>query len=259
MNRAPQALDLLLDRGANVEGGDDGAQPARGGDRLQAGHAGAEDEDVGRRDRAGGGHHHRHRPVVLDRRIEHRLVAGEVALRAERIHALGARDAGQELERHGGQPARRVGGHQAGLGGGREEADQQGALLHQADLVRLGERRLDLEHHVGAVEHRGLALGDGGPGLGERRVAEVGAGAGAGLKANFGATGDQLLDGVGRGGDAALVLAPLPGDGDFHAGGAKRCAEVWTRGLTPRRFRARTAPRGRRSPWTSRPPTSSVA
>ena len=139
----PQALDLLLDRGANVEGGDDGAQPARGGDRLQAGHAGAEDEDVGRRDGAGGGHHHRHRPVVLDRRVEHRLVAGEVALRAERIHALGSGNARQELERHGGQPARRVGGHQAGIGGGREEADQEGAVLHQADLVRpVSERRL---------------------------------------------------------------------------------------------------------------------
>ncbi len=39
-----EALHLLAHRGPHVEGGDDGAEPARGGDRLQPGDAGTEDE-----------------------------------------------------------------------------------------------------------------------------------------------------------------------------------------------------------------------
>ena len=54
-----QRLDLLLDRGAHVEGGHHGAQPLGGGDGLQAGHAGAEHQHLGRADRAGGGGEHR--------------------------------------------------------------------------------------------------------------------------------------------------------------------------------------------------------
>jgi hypothetical protein len=52
-------LHLLLDGGPHVEGRDDAAEAAGGRDRLQAGDAGAEDEHLGRRDRAGGRHQHR--------------------------------------------------------------------------------------------------------------------------------------------------------------------------------------------------------
>ena len=56
--RRPQALHLLLHDRPRVERRHDGAEAAGGGDRLQAGHAGAEDEHLGGRDRAGGGHQH---------------------------------------------------------------------------------------------------------------------------------------------------------------------------------------------------------
>ncbi len=54
-----EALDLLLDDLAHVERLDDGAEPARGADGLQAGDAGAEHEDARGRDRPGRGHEHR--------------------------------------------------------------------------------------------------------------------------------------------------------------------------------------------------------
>ena len=44
-----EALDLLFHRGADVEAGDDGAEAARGRDRLQAGDAGADHEHLRRR------------------------------------------------------------------------------------------------------------------------------------------------------------------------------------------------------------------
>src|SRR5687768_3430150 len=53
------ALDLLLHRRADVVGLDLGAEPPGGGDRLQSGHTGTDDEDACGRDGAGGGHEHR--------------------------------------------------------------------------------------------------------------------------------------------------------------------------------------------------------
>ena len=58
----PERLDLLLGRRAHVGRGDHRAQAPAGGDRLQAGDADAHDEQLGGRDRAGGGHHHRQAP-----------------------------------------------------------------------------------------------------------------------------------------------------------------------------------------------------
>ena len=60
--RRAQALDLLLDHRPGVEGGDDGAQPAGGRDRLQARDPGAQHEHLGGGDGAGGGHEHREEP-----------------------------------------------------------------------------------------------------------------------------------------------------------------------------------------------------
>ena len=54
-----ERFDLLLGGGAHVGRGDDGAEPPRGGDRLQAGDADAHDEGPGGGHRAGRRHHHR--------------------------------------------------------------------------------------------------------------------------------------------------------------------------------------------------------
>ena len=94
--------DLLLGGGPHVGGGDDGAEAARRGDRLQPGDADAHDEDLRRRHGAGRRHHHRQRAVVFRRRVDHRLVAGEVGLAGQHVHRLRARDARHELHREGG-------------------------------------------------------------------------------------------------------------------------------------------------------------
>ncbi|MEO6881044.1 MAG: cytochrome c oxidase assembly protein, partial [Mycobacteriaceae bacterium] len=54
-----QRLDLLAGLGAHVITLDLRTQPARGGDRLQAGHAGANHQHLRGADRAGGGGQHR--------------------------------------------------------------------------------------------------------------------------------------------------------------------------------------------------------
>ena len=101
-----EALDLLLRGGAHVGRRDDGAEPARRGDRLQPGHPGAHHQHARRLDRAGGGHHHRKGAAELGGGIEHRLVAGEVGLRGQDVHRLGAGDARQQLHREGGRSRR---------------------------------------------------------------------------------------------------------------------------------------------------------
>jgi hypothetical protein len=102
-----QALDLLLGRRAHVGGGDHRAQAPRGGDRLQAGDAGAHHEHLGRGDGAGRGHHHRHRPAIDLGRLDHRAVAGEVGLAGQRVHHLGAGDARHEFHGEHGRAAAR--------------------------------------------------------------------------------------------------------------------------------------------------------
>ena len=77
----------------------DRAEPARGRDRLQPGDAGAEDEHLRRRDRAGRGRQHRQEPRQAVGGDQRRLVAGDGRLRRERVHRLRARDARDRLQR----------------------------------------------------------------------------------------------------------------------------------------------------------------
>ena len=86
---------------------DDGAEALRGRDRLQAGDPGAEDQHLGRRDRAGGGGHHREEAAGLARGEQGRGVAGDVRLRGERVHRLGAGDPRDRLHREAGHARRR--------------------------------------------------------------------------------------------------------------------------------------------------------
>ena len=130
-----QRFDLLLHGGAHVGGFDDRAQALGRGNRLQARHTGAEDQHTRRFDGAGGGHQHRHEALVVVRGHHHRLVAGNVGLRGEHVHALRARGARRGFQRERGDVGRsqargvlvikRV-----------EHADQHGAGLHLRKLRR---------------------------------------------------------------------------------------------------------------------------
>ena len=92
-----EALDLLLGRGPHIGRGDDGAEPARGRDRLQAGDAGAHDEDFRCRNGTGRGHHHRQRPAIFGGGVDDGAIAGKIGLARQHIHDLRAGDARQKL------------------------------------------------------------------------------------------------------------------------------------------------------------------
>ena len=103
-----ERLDLLLGRRAHVGRADLRAEPPGGGDRLQAGDADAHHEHLGRADRARRGHHHREGAAISRRGVDHRLVAGEVRLRRQDVHRLGARDARHPLHRQRFEPGRGI-------------------------------------------------------------------------------------------------------------------------------------------------------
>ena len=106
MKVAPSDWTSSLTAGPHVVGGDDGAEPPRGGDRLQAGDAGAHHQHAGGGDRAGRGHHHRKELAEAARGHQHRLVAGGRRLRRKGVHRLGARDARHQLQAEGGDALR---------------------------------------------------------------------------------------------------------------------------------------------------------
>ena len=99
-----EALHLLFRRLAHVGRRDDGAEPARRGDGLEAGDADAHDEHLGRRHGARRRHHHREGAAELRRGIDHRLVAGEIGLRGQHVHRLRAGDARHQFHGEEGQP-----------------------------------------------------------------------------------------------------------------------------------------------------------
>ena len=80
---AAERGDLLPGGAADVEAADDGAEALGGGDRLQAGDAGAEHQHLGRGDGAGGRGHHREEAAGLAGGEQRRGVAGDVGLRGE--------------------------------------------------------------------------------------------------------------------------------------------------------------------------------
>ena len=90
---AAQRFDLLFGRMADIEGFDHGAQTFGGGNGLQAGNASAQNQHLGRFDRACGGHEHGHEARVILGGQQHRLVAADIGLGGQHIHRLRARGA----------------------------------------------------------------------------------------------------------------------------------------------------------------------
>ena len=160
---APQRFDLLGHHGTRIEGFDAGTQALGRGNRLQTGHAGPYNEDLGRGNGSGGGHHHGEDTVHPLGRQDNGHVAAQVGLRTEGIHLLGQGRARDHLH----ADRRDAGGlqllHQPGLVERIQVADMNGALLHQGDILAL--RLAEAQHHVGRPEE-GSAIGhDRGAGL----------------------------------------------------------------------------------------------
>ncbi len=214
-----QALHLLLRHRPHVGRRHDGAQPPRGGDRLQPGDARAHHEDTGRRHRAGGGHHHRKGVAELGGGIQHRLVAGEVGLAGQHVHRLGAGNARHQLHRKRVDLALGVLADRFGALIGRQHADQQRTRPdHRIFVQPFGgaHRPLHLQYDVGIAQRLGFLRGHHGAGgaiglVGDRRVQP-----GARLDHDVEAKGDQLFDGFGSRRDTPLMGAPLLGNGQLH-------------------------------------------
>ena len=209
-----QALGLFLGGGPDVVGLDHGAEPARRGDRLQAGDADAHDEHLGRRHRPRRRHEHGEELGQVLRRRQPGPVARDGRLGAQGVHALGPADARQEVEAEDG---RLLGGQRAHgvFGLGHAEEAQQCRALGQTRHV-LGARWVHPDHQPGTRERRRRVGGHGRPGVGVGAVAERGLRAGAGLHADLPARADQLLDHVGDESHAALAWTGLGGDLQFH-------------------------------------------
>ena len=154
-----EALDLFFYDGAQVVGGDDGAETARGGDGLESRDADAEDQNARWRDRASGGGEHREKFGNDVGGDEDGFVSGDGRHRRERVHALRARGAGDEFDGEGrdaaiGEIFQDIDGvHRA------EEADDDliGAELREifgaGFVVRAGTE--DLDDDVGGAENFG--------------------------------------------------------------------------------------------------------
>jgi hypothetical protein len=127
------------------------------------------------------------------------LVAGDVGLRREHVHALGPRRARRRFQREGVEAGRR---HALQAGGieGIEHADHGRARPHQRHFLLAGGPHL--EHQV-AAEGAGR-IGD----LGARRavglVGHAGGDAGAGLDAQAVALGLELFGRLGGDGDTGF-------------------------------------------------------
>jgi hypothetical protein len=137
-----EAFDLLLGRRPHVGRGDDGAEAARGGDRLQAGDAGAHDENLGGRHRAGRRHHHRQRPAEFGGRVDHGAVAGEIGLARQHVHPLRAGDARQELHGEGDDAGLRHGAQRRLVAVRVHDGDDDRAFLQARQARRFGRRTL---------------------------------------------------------------------------------------------------------------------
>ena len=207
-----QAFHLLLGGRAHVGGGDDGAEAARGRDRLQAGDARAHDEDLRRRHRAGGGHHHRQRAAVFGGGIDHRTIAGEVGLARQHVHDLGAGDARHQLHGEGGDAGLGHGLERGVLAIGIHDGDDQRALLVAGKLG--GGRPAHLEHHVGVPDR---ALEHGCTRGGEFGIGNAGLRAGAGLDGDVGAEPFHLLHRFRRRGDPTFHRVDLTRDRNAHS------------------------------------------
>ncbi|MNT32677.1 hypothetical protein D3C72_1685730 [compost metagenome] len=142
---------------------------------------------------------------------QHGLVAGDVGLRRQHVHALRARGARRGFQGKGGDVR---GGHARVVLGieGIEHADQHGAWLHLGQLGLV--RGTHLQDQLRAQRLGGGA--DGGADRFVRAVRLAGAYAGSRLDDYLVALGDVLLDGLRGGGDASLAGPRLLRDADVH-------------------------------------------
>ena len=206
-----QRLDLFFDAGTHIRGLNHRAHALGRGNRLQARHADAQNHDACRFDSTRCGHQHGEEALVFIGRQHDGLVPGDVGLRRKHIHALGTGGTRGSLQRKCAQ-ARQSHLLQTVFIEGIEHADQGRAGLHHCQFMRL--RCSDLQHHLTA-QRVSSATQFGTNGL----VGSIGhAGCQAGTRLNTHAMSrcDQLLHGLGRGGNAGFPRYGFGGYANLH-------------------------------------------
>ena len=168
---------LLLDRGAHVGRSHDGAEPPRRGDGLKASDAHAHDEHSRGRHGAGSCHHHRQSALEGRCGIDHGLIAREICLARQYVHALRAADARHQLHGEKGGAGLRQRLQAIGIRIRIDHGDEQGTGLYGLDQ-RKG-RPPYREHDVGGLHRIGICRDDIGTSALIVLIGEMGAKAGA--------------------------------------------------------------------------------
>ena len=205
MNFGAERSHLLLDRRAHVGRRHNGAEPPSRGDGLKAGDAHAHDEHPRRRHRAGRSHHHRQRPLERCGGIDHGLVAREICLARQHVHALRAADARHQFHGEKGGAGLRQRLEARGVGEGIKHADEQGARLGRFD-ERQG-RPPHREHDVGAAHCVRVGCSDARTGGLVVLIGEMGAQPCACADQHLCPLLDEFLRGLGADPDARLLRA----------------------------------------------------
>ncbi len=209
-----QRLNLFAGCGAHVGGAHHGAEALGRRDRLQAGNAGAHHEHLGRTHRARRRHHHRHGAVESHRRIEHRLVAGQIGLARQDVHHLRARDARHEFHRHQRHagPGQRVDVAFAAIRVHR--ADHQRARLGAGE--DLDARPPHGQDDIGILHRLGSARRHQRAGFFVFRIGKTRCCTGTCLDGDDIAEPDQLTGSFRRRGHTGFPVGPLPDDSNLH-------------------------------------------
>ena len=142
-------------------------------------------------------------------REQHGAIPGDGALRRQRVHRLGAGDAGDGLHGEGRDARGRERPRRVGVGEGVEEADQDRSAREALDFRLLG--RADNGHDLAAP-----GVADRGSGLLERGVRDVRAIARAGLDHKVEPTGAEAAHHVRHERHARLAGGGLVRHADLH-------------------------------------------
>ena len=240
-------FDLLLGLRPDVVTGHHGSEPAGGAHGLQAGHARAEHEDAGGPARPGRGDQHGEEPAEVVGGDQHRLVAGHVGLRGERVHGLGpAHGARQPVQADRGQPGPGQLTDQVRLDQRPQHADDRLADAQPGDQVRLG--HADADQDVGSVD-RLIPADDFRASSIVGTVGEARRDTRAGLHEYMHLRAGQHRDRLGHERDALLARRRFPdgtdGDGRLRYGMAHDDGSPSARRDKPRFPAGRQAPRVR--------------
>src|SRR5579863_573662 len=208
-----EALDLFAYGRAGVERRYDASQAFGRRDRLESGHSGPDDYDLGRRNGSRGGAQHRQKTSARVRSDEDRFVAGDGAHRREGIHPLGAGNPGNHFHRERrdaplGQPL-----DQLRVAEGLKEADEEDPLLNLAGLLQ--GRTVDLQEDV-RLRKNLRGRGDRGARGFKLLIFDERAFSGTGLYDDLHAAFDDFADGLRDGGDPSLAGEVFFWNSDSH-------------------------------------------